>query len=43
MSFRSRIKLNGYCANCCKEIGKHKIIETNFIIKDIIHLLDISL
>ena len=28
-SFRELIKLNGYCANCCKEIGKHKIIETN--------------
>ena len=28
-SFRELIKFNGYCANCCKEIGKHKIIETN--------------
>ena len=28
-SFRELIKLNGYCANCCKEIGKHKIIVTN--------------
>jgi hypothetical protein len=29
-SFRELIKLNGYCANCCKEMGKIKIIETNF-------------
>jgi hypothetical protein len=28
-SFRELVKFNGYCANCCKEIGKHKIIETN--------------
>lgn len=28
-SFRELIKLNGYCANCCKEIGKTKIKETN--------------
>lgn len=28
-SFRELIKLNGYCANCCKEIGKMKIRETN--------------
>lgn len=27
--FRELIKLNGYCADCCKEIGKMKIIETN--------------
>ena len=29
-SFRELIKLNGYCGSCCKEIGKIKIIETNF-------------
>jgi hypothetical protein len=28
-SFRELIKLNGYCADCCKEIGKMKIRETN--------------
>jgi len=28
-SFRELIKLNGYCSHCSKEIGKHKIIETN--------------
>ena len=28
-SFRELIKLNGYCANCSKNIGKLKIIETN--------------
>jgi hypothetical protein len=28
-SFRELIKLNGYCADCCKEIGKQKIIQTN--------------
>ena len=28
-SFRELIKYNGYCANCCKEIGKTKITQTN--------------
>ena len=28
-SFREFVKLNGYCANCCKNIGKLKIIKTN--------------
>jgi hypothetical protein len=28
-SFRELIKLNGYCADCSKNIGKLKIIETN--------------
>ena len=28
-SFRELIKLNGYCCNCSKNIGKLKIIETN--------------
>lgn len=28
-SFRELIKLNGYCANCCKNNGKLKIIKTN--------------
>jgi hypothetical protein len=28
-SFRELIKLNGYCLECCKEIGKNKIKETN--------------
>ena len=29
--FRQLIKINGYCFECCKEIGKQKIINTNFI------------
>jgi hypothetical protein len=28
-SFRELVKLNGYCANCCKNNGKLKIIKTN--------------
>jgi hypothetical protein len=28
-TFRELIKLNGYCASCCKERGKIKIIKTN--------------
>jgi len=29
--FRQLIKINGYCFECCKEIGRQKIINTNFI------------
>jgi hypothetical protein len=27
--FRELIKLNGYCFDCCKELGKQKIVNTN--------------
>ena len=32
-SFRELIKLNGYCADCCKEIGKIKIRETKNVLE----------